>query len=52
MVATARAVADIVNKGASVGEAATAWPPKILAIIRTNPITEHSSTWPGRKYRR
>src|SRR5258708_36113968 len=52
MVAMARAVADIVNQGANVGESATAWPPKMLASTRMNPRAEHSSTLPGRQYRR
>src|SRR5258708_23474302 len=52
MVAIARAVADTVNQGASVEESDTAWPPKMLAITRMNPMIEHSSTLPGRQYRK
>ena len=49
MIASASAVADHVNQGARTGELATACPPKMLAITRTKPMVEHSSTLPGRQ---
>ena len=56
MIAIASAILDeypvattIVNIGASAGECETHWPPKMLSITKPNPITEHSSTLPGRQ---
>jgi hypothetical protein len=47
--APASATPENVNHGASVGDCDTLWPRKMLAITRTNPMMEHSSTFPGRQ---
>ena len=38
-----------VNSGARPAIALRRWPPKMLAITSTKPMTEHSSTLPGRQ---
>ena len=51
-VAIASDMAVRVKTGARSGDSATERPAKMLAITRTNPMAEHSSTLPGRQKRR
>ena len=52
MMAQAMVVRSRVNRAAPHSVSATAPPPMIAAISRTNPMTETSLTFPGRQNRR